>query len=864
MFYSGRVVAIFVLLLVSVGLWLPRNGLATGTATDACLCDCACGEIGLDCDVVDCFLDLEPVEGSPECLDPEIGACVCRGFSCDRADPSDGPCGQQCADVDLCGDCKCVGDCDADLRVEISELLTGVNIALGRRPTEACPSFDNNNNQVVDIADLVSAVGDALRGCNHLSPNEDVTIGGEIDFDSVDIPPGVTITLGDDTVIRSRGSVTIGGTVQGETLGDRGASVTIDSGGRIEIGGRVIAGDGPATTDSAGVDDVRVDDGGPGGDVTLLARSDVVVDSSALVRSGAGGDGGDANLLPGGAASMVARAGSGGRGGDIVIETDATLRMAPSSEPLFILGNGGDGGNTDVAVSDDGDASVAPIGSGGGRSGFPRFRVGAIEGLAYDEFRDVIIQGPVPESLQGDGGVTVWALTGESANLFDGGLGGDAGSVQIRTEPAQANASGSPGRISGSADACTPSRSVAGRDHVVVGQPGGSGLFMGGNGGDVTVRGGRGRGAGKGGDARATGGAGGNCSGVVPTNSIGLLSRSCTAGRGGHAAEARGGDGGEGGGSGGLGSATGGNGGSGPTISTDPAEVTFLFVGGAGGAAGAFGGAAGVTGDCCTPARPGRDGGVSGDATATGGAGGDGMVSGCGGHAGAATENSADGGRGRPGGFGFDAGVAAAQIGSQGGNRPDGMPCDLVADTIQGEAGMDGATCPAQVWKLEDTEQINPGRHEPFPGARDGTFHVCTVGESSASWRSVNFFNGEFLSDLQFFFEFTPPPDVIDAGARAVTTLALDVSGRYEEEPLSGQAAFSEVRETLSVNACPLNAGSTCDDRAMTSAETIAGYDFRGPTTDPESREVVTAVLTIPRAPNSCGIRWIYRYFPDG
>src|SRR5262245_52434599 len=59
----------------------------------------------------------------------------------------------------------CVGDCDDNGRVAISELLLGVNIALGRRRTDACPAFRNQQGEV-DVAQLVNGVGNALRGCS--------------------------------------------------------------------------------------------------------------------------------------------------------------------------------------------------------------------------------------------------------------------------------------------------------------------------------------------------------------------------------------------------------------------------------------------------------------------------------------------------------------------------------------------------------------------------------------------------------------------------------------------------------------------------------------------------------------------------
>jgi len=59
----------------------------------------------------------------------------------------------------------CVGDCDANGRISIEELVRGVRIALGQPVPSACPSFDEDNNQKVTIDELVKAVNGALYGC---------------------------------------------------------------------------------------------------------------------------------------------------------------------------------------------------------------------------------------------------------------------------------------------------------------------------------------------------------------------------------------------------------------------------------------------------------------------------------------------------------------------------------------------------------------------------------------------------------------------------------------------------------------------------------------------------------------------------
>jgi cysteine-rich repeat protein len=59
----------------------------------------------------------------------------------------------------------CVGDCDGSCNVEISELILGVNIALGNFPLQNCPAFDPSGNGRVEINELIQAVSNALNGC---------------------------------------------------------------------------------------------------------------------------------------------------------------------------------------------------------------------------------------------------------------------------------------------------------------------------------------------------------------------------------------------------------------------------------------------------------------------------------------------------------------------------------------------------------------------------------------------------------------------------------------------------------------------------------------------------------------------------
>ncbi len=59
----------------------------------------------------------------------------------------------------------CVGDCDGKGTVTVSELVKGVNIALGAAALDDCDVFDSNSDHKVTVDELVAAVNTALNGC---------------------------------------------------------------------------------------------------------------------------------------------------------------------------------------------------------------------------------------------------------------------------------------------------------------------------------------------------------------------------------------------------------------------------------------------------------------------------------------------------------------------------------------------------------------------------------------------------------------------------------------------------------------------------------------------------------------------------
>ena len=59
----------------------------------------------------------------------------------------------------------CTGDCNADGRITINELIQGVNIALDLSPVAVCPAMDPDGKGDVSIGELIAAVGALMNGC---------------------------------------------------------------------------------------------------------------------------------------------------------------------------------------------------------------------------------------------------------------------------------------------------------------------------------------------------------------------------------------------------------------------------------------------------------------------------------------------------------------------------------------------------------------------------------------------------------------------------------------------------------------------------------------------------------------------------
>lgn len=64
----------------------------------------------------------------------------------------------------------CTGDCSGTETVSVSDIVRGVNIALGNVAVSQCSAFDGNSDGSVSISELIAAVTYALNGCGYVAP----------------------------------------------------------------------------------------------------------------------------------------------------------------------------------------------------------------------------------------------------------------------------------------------------------------------------------------------------------------------------------------------------------------------------------------------------------------------------------------------------------------------------------------------------------------------------------------------------------------------------------------------------------------------------------------------------------------------
>jgi hypothetical protein len=68
-------------------------------------------------------------------------------------------------EVQQAGAAACVGNCKGDQQVNVADLVTMVNIALGNSPVTACEAGDSNLDRRITIDEILIAVTNAFNGC---------------------------------------------------------------------------------------------------------------------------------------------------------------------------------------------------------------------------------------------------------------------------------------------------------------------------------------------------------------------------------------------------------------------------------------------------------------------------------------------------------------------------------------------------------------------------------------------------------------------------------------------------------------------------------------------------------------------------
>jgi plastocyanin len=123
----------------------------------------------------------------------------------------------------------CGGDCDGDGAVAVTELIKGVNIALGAAPITQCNVIDANGDQSVTVNELVSAVNNALGSC----PTFVGTYSGSVELDA-----GQRATL----ALTTQADGSAGGTVSvlnarivRRAAGDGGAAASFSIAGSVDL-----------------------------------------------------------------------------------------------------------------------------------------------------------------------------------------------------------------------------------------------------------------------------------------------------------------------------------------------------------------------------------------------------------------------------------------------------------------------------------------------------------------------------------------------------------------------------------------------------------------------------------------------------
>jgi hypothetical protein len=109
----------------------------------------------------------------------------------------------------------CPGDCNVDWRVEIDELVEGLDILLGRDPLDLCLPLDSDQDGTIHVDEIVTAIDRSLNGCRVTPTPTDTPTETPTPTSTATVSPTPPIgpaivffgvTLGDDSPLASSGS----------------------------------------------------------------------------------------------------------------------------------------------------------------------------------------------------------------------------------------------------------------------------------------------------------------------------------------------------------------------------------------------------------------------------------------------------------------------------------------------------------------------------------------------------------------------------------------------------------------------------------------------------------------------------------
>lgn len=385
----------------------------------------------------------------------------------------------------------------------------------------------------------VGVIGQPVSAGDDIVLSDGTILTTSISANSITIPANSNVYYAASISLSAVQDIKVLGRLEGSADGAGVPyDISITSGRSIEVAGSVISADGAHAPTTNGDADVIGSSGLDGGDASFSwgAIGTFKLNAGSYIKSGRGGDGGNANAISTAASPIEIKAtgGNAGAGGDIRFYGTTAIFQGE-----IRIGNGGHGGDAYVEINenfphDSGGANAT--GGVGGPAGFVQLptgvtllqlynlgvakdAVGGDGGDATSDVRPTIACGVsgypgTPGSWYGTGnggegcdghwsqnrGVTGGCAANAVVTCLMGGTGGSAGGNGGRGGDGGDGADGQQGSYVDHPGGGNGGRGGAGGDADNTGGRGGNGLVYGGKGGSATGNGGDGGTGGRGGD----------------------------------------------------------------------------------------------------------------------------------------------------------------------------------------------------------------------------------------------------------------------------------------------------------------------------------------------------------------------------